>query len=291
MNLSERKNCPFCGHYKHNSLFKLNYSNKKLKNFIHQYYNSELINKKLEKNIYEICECINCSGLFQKYEPDEKFITFLYDEMISVKESFEKKKEYLKKNKNKLNQDYLMISTLFSGIKDKIKILEFGSGWGLWSKFMQSKSLNVSSCEFSDTRHKFLLKNNINNTKNLEDINDKFDFIYSEEVLEHVSSPLEIIKKLRKLLKTNGYMFHRFPSSHNFKKKLSHIYTPKKDCAHPLEHLNIMNKKSVLKMCEISDLEFCNSLKFKNQNFISKIKILKNDFIFNNILVRNKKYF
>ena len=32
------------------------------------------------------------------------------------------------------------------------------------------------------------------------------------------------------------------------KKKLITKYTPGKDCAHPLEHLNIINKKSFLKM-------------------------------------------
>ena len=74
-------------------------------------------------------------------------------------------------------------------------------------------------------------------------------------------------------------MFHRFPSSYNFKKKLSTKYIPSKDCAHPLEHLNIINKKSFLKMCEINNLQLCNSLKFKNQSLFSKVKILKIIFI------------
>ena len=86
----------------------------------------------------------------------------------------------------------------------------------------------------------------------------------------------------------NGFMFHRFPSSYLFKNKLNRNYIPKKDCAHPLEHLNIISKKSFLKMCKFVNLEFSNELMLKNQNFITKIKMLKNDFVFNNALLKNK---
>lgn len=288
MNLIERSECPFCKNNEFKTLYKIKYSEEKVMTFITKYYKSNFLNKILKNCIYEICECFDCSGLFQKYEPDTEFSDFLYDKIISTENSLEKKNDYLEKNRNKLKQDLLMISSLTINRKDDIEILEFGPGWGSWSKFMKSQSFNITTCEFSDSRHKHLLKNNINNIKDLDKIKDKFDFIYSEEVLEHVSSPLNILSKLTKLLKKNGYMFHRFPSSYNFKKKLNTEYTPTKDCAHPLEHLNIFNKKSFLKMCEINNLEFCNSLKLRKQSLFSKIKIIKNDFLFNNILIKNK---
>ncbi len=288
MNLKERLECPFCKNNNFKTLFKEKYCDTKLRNFISMYYKSKFLAEILENDFYEICECFDCSGMFQKYEPDEEFSDFLYDKIISSENSFQKKTDYLEKNRNKLNQDFLMISGLLSNQTSDIKILEFGSGWGSWSKFMKSKLLNITTCEFSEKRHKHLLENGINNIKHIDEINDKFDFIYSEEVLEHVSSPLNILNKLKKLLKANGFMFHRFPSSYNFKKKLNAEYTPNKDCAHPLEHLNIFNKRSFLKMCEINNLEYCISLKFQNQSLFSKIKIIKNNFLFNNILLKNK---
>lgn len=290
MNLIERTECPFCKNNKFKTLYKTRYCDDKIRKFILEYYQSNFLNEILIDYFYEICECLDCSGLFQKYEPNKEFSDFLYDKIISTENSFEKKKDYLKKNIKKLNQDLLMISSLPFNKKDSIKILEFGSGWGCWSKFMKSHSLNITTCEFSDLRHKYLLKNDINNIKNIDEIHDKFDLIYSEEVLEHVSSPLNILNKLTTLLKTNGYMFHRFPSSYNFKKKLNSKYIPGKDCAHPLEHLNIFNKKSFLKMCKINNLKPCNYLKFKNQSLFSKIKIFKNSLIFNNILIKNKNH-
>ena len=40
-------------------------------------------------------------------------------------------------------------------------------------------------------------------------------------------------------------------------------------------------------MCEILELNLCNLMKFKNQDLISKFKILKNDLKFKNILLKN----
>ena len=290
MHLVERLECPFCRKTKFKNLFKKNFSDIKLKNFIDEYYQSNLLNQIIKNNFYELCECNACHGIFQKYEPDDNFSNLLYDKIISSKNSLIKKNDFFKKNENKLKQDSLMISKLFSKRSDKIKILEFGCGWGFWSKFMKSKSFNITTCEFSDTRHQHLVKNKINNIQNLNEINDKFDLIYSEEVLEHVSSPLNILIKLKDLLNDNGFMFHRFPSSFLFKKKLNSKYNPTKDCAHPLEHLNIINKKCFLEMSRKADLEFCNLLKFKNQKISSKIKMLKNDLIFNNVLLKTRVY-
>ena len=286
MNLFERSECPFCNRNKFKSIFKKNYSSKELSSFIENYYKSNTLNKILKNKFYELCECLNCKGVFQKYVPNDELSNFLYNEIISTRESFDKKKNYIKNNIKKLNQDYLMINNLFEKKIDNIKILEFGSGWGFWSKFMKSKSLSISTCEFSENRHQHLIKSEIKNFKYLEEINDKFDLIYSEEVLEHVTYPLKILNQLKKKLKEGGFMFHRFPSSFLFKTKVNYKYVPKKDCAHPLEHINIINKESFIHMCEILNLNILHSKKFKNQKFISKVKDLKNSIIFNNVLLQ-----
>ena len=54
---------------------------------------------------------------------------------------------------------------------------------------------------------------------------------------------------------------------HFYLKKLNKNYIPKKDCAHPLEHINIINKKSFIQMCEILELNLCNLMKFKKSGF------------------------
>lgn len=286
MKLLERSECPFCKKDKLKSIYKINYSSKELSIFIQNYFKSKELNEILKNDYYNLIECLSCKGIFQKFIPSDKLSNFIYNDVISTNESYNKKVNYIKNNEKKLNQDFQMISNLFDNKLDKIKILEFGCGWGFWSKFMQSKSLKVSTCEFSEKRHQYLIKNGIKNYKFLDEVSDKFDFIYSEEVLEHLTSPLDTLDKLNRILKKDGYMFHRFPSSFLFKTKLNEKYIPKKDCAHPLEHINIIKKKSFIHMSKILNLKICNSLKFNNQSFISKIKAIKNNLIFNNILLQ-----
>ena len=286
MKLVQRIECPFCKKINFKSQFKQNYSHPYLKSFISKYYQSSKLDQMLKNEIYEISECLNCRGLFQKFIPDLNFSNYLYDDLISATDSLKKKSDYLEKNKKKLNDDFEIISNLFRKKKSDIKILEFGSGWGFWSKFMKSKTFNITTCEFSEKRHNHLIHNNISNFKNLADIKDKFDFIYSEEVLEHVSSPLDILLQLKKLLSDDGFMLHRFPSTFLFKKKIKSNYLPQKDCGHPLEHINMLNKKSFLKMCQIANLNIHHPLKIKKQKFTSKIKLLKNYLIFNFVILK-----
>ena len=80
-------------------------------------------------------------------------------------------------------------------------------------------------------------------------------------------------------------MFHKFPSAFLFKKKLSKNYIPKKDCAHPLEHINILNKNCFKSMCKLLNMKI---IKIENLNLKNRLQMFKNDFIFNQIILKKK---
>ena len=81
-------------------------------------------------------------------------------------------------------------------------------------------------------------------------------------------------------------MLHRFPSSIFFELKLKFIYTPKKDCAHPLEHINIFNKTCFEKIANFLNLKVINLNKMNELDLIKKIKFLKNKLLFNFIILK-----
>lgn len=148
---------------------------------------------------------------------------------------------------------------------------------------MKELNFDVETIEISETRISYLKKNRIHNYKNINELNKNYDLIFSNQALEHVSSPIETIKKLNNHLNKDGVMYHKFPSSFLFKRKLSKNYEPKKDCAHPLEHINIINKECFKKICNKMKLK---KTKIDNLGFINQIKILKNDFLFNQIILK-----
>jgi hypothetical protein len=283
MKLIERLNCPYCEGINFNSLFKKNYNSNILQEFILSYYRNTKILDILKFNLYEIVECTECTGLFQKFIPDDNLSYYLYEKLISANDSFNKKNNIMRTNFKEYNFDAEIIKKLFKKDNNQIKILEFGCGWGFWAKFMKELNFDVETIEISETRIDYLKKNRIQNYKNINELVKNYDLIFSNQALEHVSSPFEIIKNLNNKLNKNGVMYHKFPSSFLFKKKLSKNYEPKKDCAHPLEHINIFNKKSFKKMFEKIKLKKIN---VENLSFVNKIKFIKNKILFNQIILK-----
>ena len=231
-------------------------------------------------------ECINCSLIFQEEIPSNIFSNILYEDLIDTEISFNKKNNFEIKYKKKLSYEVKLINNIFKKDPNFIHILEFGAGWGYWSKYMQEKGFNISAFEISENRINFMKKNNIKVINKLDNPNDKFDLIYSEETFEHISNPRETLLAMSKLLKDNGFILLRFPSNFLFKSKLNSDYRPKADCAHPLEHINLFKKKSFEFMLKNTDLKII-TLKSKiNFSLIQVLKDFKNFFYFDNILLR-----
>lgn len=286
MNLKARKKCPFCEKDNFNKLYDISYNDKKMNEFLSSYYENNNLSEILKFDTYQLNECKHCSGIFQKNIPDDEFSQFIYDELILKEKSFNKKISYRSDHFIKFYRDAKLIEKLLNKKNNEVKILEFGCGWGFWSKFMKMMNFNVETCEISTSRIEYLTKNNILNHKNLDLIKNKYDLIFSDQVIEHVSEPYVIIKKLADLLNDGGYMIHRFPPSFLFKFNLNNKYAPKKDCAHPLEHLNIYNKKCVLKIANKLNLKKINLFFLKGLPFRQRLAALKNEILFNYIVLK-----
>ena len=286
MPLIKRNVCPACSKSNFKIIFSLFYSDEKLSSFLKLYYGNRVDLDKIKNNKYTLLECINCSLMFQEEIPGNNFSKILYEDLIDTEISFNKKNNFEIKYKKKLSYEIKLINSLFKKNLKFIDILEFGAGWGYWSKYMKEKGFNISAFEISENRINFMKKNNINVINKLDNSKNKFDLIYSEETFEHISDPRETLLTMSKLLKDNGFILLRFPSNYLFKSKLNNNYRPKADCAHPLEHINLFNKKSFEFMLKNTDLEIITFKSKVNFSLIQILKDFKNFFYFDNILLK-----
>ncbi len=282
MRLSRRTACPFCNNNQFKILYKKEYNSFDLKKFLNDYYKNPKIHEILISEFYEIVECNKCKGLYQNTIPDEELSLFIYEELISSQQSFEKKVLYPIQPKEYIF-DAKIIEKLVRKKNNEINILEFGAGWGFWARFMKSKNFNIETVEISNSRSKYLEETKVHNYMSLKTIDKKYDLIFSNQVLEHIPFPLETIKELKTKLLNGGIMYHKFPSSFLFKKKLSKKYIPQKDCAHPLEHINIFNKNCFNEMCKILGLKQIN---VNNLSLIDNLRLFKKNFLFNQIILK-----
>ena len=283
--LDERKNCPMCATNKFKILFSMHYYDNAMKQYLKNYYHDNIdpYLRELEKFDYLIYECLDCSFIFQKFIPNEKFSKILYEEIIDEVESKKKKKKVI-------NPGYYKNFELFKKIIGKenadISIFEFGSGNGDWAYEAKKLNFDITVSELSKNRIESLNKKGLKICNDIHECKDKFDIIYSDQVFEHISNPAEILKTLLSLLKEDGYIYLKFPSSFMFKNILKMNYQPKKDCAMPLEHINILNKKTFLHLAKDLNLKVVFNNRHNIYSYKKYIKFLKDFFYFDQVLIK-----
>ena len=284
MKLISRNSCPICETTTISSIYKLSYQDLRIKNFLKIYYKDRLPLNLLNEYNYELLECNNCKFIFQKFIPDENFAEELYEKYISPEESLEKKISNIENLKKQYHNEINLIKKIF---EDKeINILEFGAGWGFWSIEAKKFGFNVSCLELSKKRVDYMKSKDLKGIISIENNSEKYDLIYSDQTFEHINNPKETLDLLNRSLNTNGYIYLNFPSSFGFKKKVSKNYTPKKDEAHPLEHLNLYNRSSMKFLIKDTNLEIINFRSVKTFNLRYLYKDIKNLIYFDSVLLK-----
>ena len=192
---------------------------------------------KYQNKIYNILKDLNLIkdanlSLFHNRTRDHKKLNSYQDKKSKIifLEKTKNKNYYLKKktNKKKINviktidglykrkkplDSIRRFNSFKKFIKDKV-ILDFGSGNGDFvylSKKISKKSYGIEP-DFFKFQNKRNKKNNFFlDLETCFDLKLKFDTIFMFHVLEHLENPLEILKKLNKLLTKNGSIIIEVP--------------------------------------------------------------------------------
>lgn len=80
----------------------------------------------------------------------------------------------------------------------------------------------------------------------------KYEIIAVIDVLEHVHSPVEVLKGIAGILSKGGVALFRFPNSYSIRAKLKH---DKWEMLRPLGHLHYFSPRSFKVACEMSKLK------------------------------------
>ena len=257
-----RKKCPLCNSEKYKVIENKNLSDINLYNFIKSSYSLEKYLKE-KKYSYELRYCYFCGTRYQTTVLDENESKELYSTSIDPQKSFLKQILNYKKNLIVRQKTAKFLKKLFVSRDKKIhKALEVGAGWGFFSNLSKEFKLEFTTLEISEERRKF---HNFLQLKNIHDFNDalkkraKFDLIYSNQVLEHISDINLFVKNCNNLLNLNGYFVAEYPSYnqylHYFLNKNSY-YDKKRTKA--LEHLQLISDKGIRQLIKnTGSFEYC----------------------------------
>jgi 2-polyprenyl-3-methyl-5-hydroxy-6-metoxy-1,4-benzoquinol methylase len=159
---------------------------------------------------------------------DEAGMQALYLNWIDQAQSLQKKQTANSRLYSQYAGQVHTLSRMIDKRPDQIRVLDFGMGWGYWSRMAQAHGLNIDD---------------------LAIVEDDFDFIYANQVFEHLSNPVQTLQALCQRLKPTGFVYIRVPDGRGVASDLAQQgWTPDLDAIHPLEHINCFTRKTLIEL-------------------------------------------
>lgn len=241
-----RDRCDLCGAEHNKTLYDAPYSAPALSHFLQDYYSGRIADGTLAASNYTISQCLQCHFVWQREVLDNKGMQQLYDCWISPKESLEKHKANIKKARASISFQVGMVASLLGDELSGRPIVDYGAGWGAWAQEAKANGHNIHALEFSQSREVYLRSMGIPILGAIEELQQPAAFINFEQVMEHVSSPNEILQSIRPHLADDAIIRMSVPNAAAkitaLKKGVCHIA---KDALHPLEHINAFTPRTL----------------------------------------------
>ena len=163
----------------------------------------------IEKDFFKYLKCINCDLIYVSPLIKEKKLISMYKNSAysnSWGKILSNKIEF-NFNQNKFNQ---LLKEINKFKKKKGKILDVGSATGQFLDTCRTDGWETSGIELNDYERKISQKKgHIVFDKKIEADylpNNHFDVVSILEVLEHVYSPVKVVKSINRILKKNGIL-------------------------------------------------------------------------------------
>ena len=198
--------------------------------------------------------CKNCGHLFSRHNInldniyDDDYIKLTYKNLENLKKTF-KKIITLPKNKSDNKKRLKRILNFLKKEKKnsmQMTFLDIGSGLGIFPWSIKNFCKKIYCTEVSQKNILFLKKYLSLETfkKNkIYQLKNKVDFVTINKVLEHISNPNYLLKKIYKILKKRSYLYIEVPSNLAVKKgkETQELF---------IEHHHIFSKQSLKNLLE-----------------------------------------
>jgi len=158
--------------------------------------------------------------------------------------------------------------------KKEVNLMDFGAGYGNFCSMAVKTGFNTYAFDLSADKNDHMNNMGVKIINNLDKFNNYFDFIWVNQVFEHLSNPGGVLKDLQECLSDDGYIYIATPdvgpAKKTFKKEgLSQTFF---EYLSPHQHINGFTNKP-LKLLGVNaglrPLSMSDFLKFYNSSLNS----------------------
>jgi len=261
----DRGKCPICGSGAAEEIFRCKTDDEPISSFMKHRYPNYLGNNNPVFD-YTIMKCDWCSGYFQKTIL-HNFCSDQWDWKDTPERSWERQaqklshKSYILKFVCELN----LVKHLLGGQSYGRRVLDFGCGYGYWCQVAKAFGFTVFGAETNEASRSHALSMKLDLIDLNEGTTEKFDFVNTEQVFEHLEEPLVVLEMLAKYLNPGGFIRISVPNAQYIEvgiKNGKNWVLPEKERMKrknkkrdlnpivPLTHINGFTQQSLRKMAE-----------------------------------------
>ena len=238
--------CPLCRAENSSTLCSIPYSDKRLTAFLSEFYARRIDTATLASGEYRIKQCDSCGFIYQEQVLNEAGGAALYGEWIDNQSSLQKKQTAKARLFRQYSGQLETLSRLVPRPPGTVKVLEFGMGWGYWSRMAQAFGYDVVGMELAPERVAHAQSMGINVSNELLSNDQCYDYIHANQVFEHLSDPVGVLSQLVTKLEDRGIIYLRVPDGRDIKGKLATgSWPPELNAIHPLEHINCFTRNTL----------------------------------------------
>ncbi len=252
-----RNSCPGCRENRSHELLRCPFAQDPIYSYLKRSYAPAFFDE-IKEGSYILDECEACGLIFQKSILNETGLKKLYE--VYTGHSTPKNKLELSKEIDCL-QELLILINYFNLPPHQLSFLDFGMGDCKWLSLSKALGCQASGYDLSEMRNTEAVQKGLNILDKSGVRNSRFDFINTEQVMEHISHPLDALIELKESLKPGGLIKISVPNGKNIKKKLqSADWSAKKGSKKdlnpiaPFEHINCFSYDTILRMAKSAGL-------------------------------------
>jgi 2-polyprenyl-3-methyl-5-hydroxy-6-metoxy-1,4-benzoquinol methylase len=265
----KRLHCPICQSKNLSILFNIKRESSAFLEFLknERFYSKKFYEKYfnglLNGSAFEIVRCEKCDFIFQSEVLNETGMSLLYNEWLDQSLLL---KYYSEMKPDKIQENTLrIISKFYKNKKKNINVLDFGAGYGNFCTLSSELGFNTYAFDLSnDKTNHISSKPGINLISDFNEFQSFFDFIYINQVLEHLSNPTGIVTKLQNCLSPAGILFIAVPNCKRTSTTIARYGLSQKLFGQlsPHQHINAFNNKTLALLGRKSGLKKFNLIDF-----------------------------
>jgi len=258
-----RNRCPACTSVSFKTIYASPFAEPPISGYLVDFYSPQggIELEYLDGATYSLAECDSCGLIFQEEIPNDGLMERMYERWIDPEIA-------LAQHHTSLNyyssyaREIMQIIAYCGQPPSALSFFDFGMGWGKWVLMAKAFGCNSIVSELSDFRIRFAQPNGIKVIPWDEIPQHQFDFINTDQVFEHIPTPLDTLFHLKNALKDEGLLKISVPSDRKIRRTLAIMdwgaaknSKNSRNPVAPLEHINFFPRKTIVNMLTIAGFE------------------------------------